>query len=330
MTTRARQEEADEASDAFQIALAQIGARTAQEALALWSEAPVAQGATGASGWLLRLIRLVLGRRRQARELSRAYYRLVRALRTGYTVNNPRTRESGQVTLAALREQFAELASGYRPPREGGSDRIVIEVIAGLLQIEDRLEADARRELAIVLAALGPEGYLKRLQNIDTDLPASDVDRLRDEARAQSGARQAAAASRVAMNGGRSQLWTQSERDRRALGYVRRSRTGTPCGWCAMLISRGAIFYSSERAATYGSDGDLYHDNCNCYAEPVFSRDQYQNSKLFELNRRYEELWPQVTKGLSGKAAVAAWRRFIRQESAARVARQSTSSVQEA
>ena len=77
-----------------------------------------------------------------------------------------------------------------------------------------------------------------------------------------------------------------------------------------MLISRG-VAYKSGRSATY-SDGDKYHGNCHCYAEPVFSYDQYADSSLTELNRRYAADWPRVTKGLSGKAAVSAWRRFIR------------------
>jgi hypothetical protein len=64
-------------------------------------------------------------------------------------------------------------------------------------------------------------------------------------------------------------------------------------------------------------DGDKYHDNCHRYAEPVFTREQFATSQLYALNRRYGELWPQVTKGLSGKSAVSAWRRFIRQEQAA-------------
>jgi hypothetical protein len=97
-----------------------------------------------------------------------------------------------------------------------------------------------------------------------------------------------------------------------------------------MLISRGPV-YRSQSSAEF-ADGDKYHDNCHCYAEPVFTREQYNGSATYELNRRYEELWPKVTRGLSGKAAVSAWRRFIRQEqqAAAQEARRSTSSVQEA
>ncbi|MCD2462450.1 hypothetical protein MBT42_02640 [Streptomyces sp. MBT42] len=209
-------------------------------------------------------------------------------------------------------------------------DRILVEELDGLRADEERIEREAEEELRTVLEALGPNNLSKKVDQLDGGRPADEVDELRDEAHRQAGAQQAAAAERIAMNGGRSTVWNHASRDRRALGYIRLSRSGTPCGWCAMLISRGPV-YRSESSAEY-SDGDKYHDNCHCYAEPVFSREQYSSSSAYELNRRYEELWPKVTRGLSGKAAVAAWRRFIRQEqkAAAQEARRSTSSVQEA
>src|SRR5690606_39139352 len=217
-----------------------------------------------------------------------------------------------------------------RESEDDEADRILVEEIEGLREAEERIEAEAEAEIERHLAALGPANMERKLEDIDTSAPADDVDRRREEAHAQAGARQAAAAERAAMNGARSTVWNHSERDRRVIGYIRLSRTGTPCGWCAMLISRGPV-YRSKRSAEY-ADGDKYHDNCHCYAEPVFSREQYGSSSLYELNRRYEELWPKVTRGLSGKAAVSAWRRFIRQEqkAAAQEARRSESSVQEA
>ena len=55
-----------------------------------------------------------------------------------------------------------------------------------------------------------------------------------------------------------------------------------------MLISRGAVYRSDKSAskAIYG-DGDLYHDNDHCYAMPVWSLQQYNESAIFELNRKY-------------------------------------------
>ncbi|MFF8845507.1 hypothetical protein ACF08N_22735 [Streptomyces sp. NPDC015127] len=374
MTTPARQAEADRAAVAFQTALTEIGTATVQEALALWGDVPVTARASTSASWLRRAITLVMGRRRQSRDLARAYYRLVRALRTGSTVADPYHPEPTYITIGVLRREFAELTgepaespqeepsdssgsstsdsssqaatgasgeAGEEAPSsssdqesEDGSDeeldRILVEELDGLRAEEERIEREAEEELRTVLEALGPNNLQQKVDTIDGGRTADEVDELRDEAHRQAGARQAAAAERVAMNGGRSTVWNHASRDRRAIGYIRLSRTGTPCGWCAMLISRGPV-YRSEASATY-ADGDKYHDNCHCYAEPVFSREQYSSSPAYELNRRYEELWPKVTRGLSGKAAVAAWRRFIRQEqkAAAQEARRSTTSVQEA
>lgn len=369
MTTAARAQEAEQASVAFQVALTQIGVATIEEALKLWAEVPVNARASTSSSWLKKAITAVMTRRRMSRDLARAYYRLARALRTGTTVADPYHPEPTYVTLDSLRREFASLAGGSEKPQEGRSesaptketepasqpaqpptteaddptdapadedsedaevDRILVEELAGLRADEERIEREAEAELKELLQTLGPDNLAKKQRDIDPEAPAKDVDRLRDEAHAQAGARQAAAAERIAMNGGRSTVWNHAQRDRRALGYIRLSRTGTPCGWCAMLISRGPV-YRSEKTAEYG-DGDKYHDNCHCYAEPVFSREQYRSSDVYALNRKYEELWPQVTKGLSGKAAVSAWRRFIRteQKAAAQEARRSTTSVQEA
>ncbi|WDS51724.1 hypothetical protein SEA_TRIUMPH_10 [Streptomyces phage Triumph] len=374
MTTPARQAEADRAAVAFQVALTQIGAGTVQEALTLWGDVPVTARASTSASWLRRAITLVMGRRRQSRDLARAYYRLARALRTGTTVADPYHPEPTYITMDVLRREFAELTGeSAESPQEGSSDpsgsstsdsssqaatgasgeageeapssssdqesevdsndeldRVLVEELDGLREAEERIEREAEEELRTVLEALGPNNLQKKVDEIDGGRTADEVDGLRDEAHRQAGAQQAAAAERIAMNGGRSTVWNHTSRDRRAIGYIRLSRSGTPCGWCAMLISRGPV-YRSEASATY-ADGDKYHDNCHCYAEPVFSREQYSGSSAYELNRRYEELWPKVTRGLSGKAAVAAWRRFIRQEqkAAAQEARRSTANVQEA
>ncbi|MFE5663397.1 hypothetical protein ACFQ7W_05645 [Streptomyces niveus] len=361
MTSPARNAEADRAAVAFQVALGQIGAGTIDEAFRLWEGVPAAGRALTAGAWLRRAVTMVMTRRRMSRDLARAYYRLARALRTGTTVADPYHPEPTYITLDVLRREFADLAGVTEGPQEGrasesGSnapessslaasgasveageelddeeaDRILVEELEGLRAAEEQIEREAEEELKTVLEALGTANLQQRVDTIDGARSADEVDELREEAHRQAGAQQAAAAERVAMNGGRSTVWNHTSRDRRAIGYIRLSRSGTPCGWCAMLISRGPV-YRSKASATY-ADGDKYHDNCHCYAEPVFSREQYQNSSAYELNRRYEELWPKVTRGLSGKAALAAWRRFIRQEqkAAAQEARRPIASVQEA
>ncbi|MEU6959599.1 hypothetical protein [Streptomyces chrestomyceticus] len=370
MTSAARQAEADRVSAAFHAALSQIGVQTTAEALSLWNEVPTTQRLATASGWLRKAITLVMSRRRMSRDLARAYYRLARALQTGTTVADPYHPEPTHVTLGDLRREFATLVGTGQPAASKTADeaatgesgeassatndqhdsdeksaqaapdladeldddweRILVEELDGLREEEERIEREAEQELRTALDALGPQNLDKRLAEVDDQQPARDADRQREEAHRQAGARQAAASSRVAMNGGRSTAWSHMRRDKRSLGYVRLSRTGTPCGWCAMLISRGPVY--KTRASASFADGDRYHDNCHCYAMPIFNWQQYQGSELTALSRQYEALWPKVTKGLSGKSAVSAWRRFIRQKqrAAAREARQPTTTTQEA
>jgi hypothetical protein len=98
-----------------------------------------------------------------------------------------------------------------------------------------------------------------------------------------------------------------------------------------MLISRGPVMKGSDRQAslyrsgegtgpkadgtivTYG-DLDLYHDNCQCYAVPVFALSQFGSGEIFALNREYAALWDKHIKDqYSGDEALTEWRRLIRQ-----------------
>ncbi|WP_201308881.1 VG15 protein [Puerhibacterium puerhi] len=344
--------EASAASLAFQAALVRIGAQTIEEALVLWRRLSATDAQGTAAAWLEDAVEMVMSRRSQSRELGIAFYRLTRALMTGSTVPDPNDPDPTYVTLGQLRTAFAELAESQLPDDAGDDLYVPVEPVetptrprddapgptaprddegVDLFDLTDdelrralrediarterqraEEDEDAEEELRVVLKALGEEGYLKRIQGLDDEAPASEVDAERSEAKAQAGARQAAAAERIALNAGRGEIFRDAEEDPRAIGYVRRSRTGTPCGWCAMLISRGLVLYRSKASATITADGDLYHDNCKCYAEPVYSTRQYDESDIYRLNRIYGEWWPKVTDGTSGKAAVALWRKFFR------------------
>ncbi len=332
MTTPQHIREAEEASAAFQLALARIGVETVEEALELWQGVNPARIAATAQRWLDQAVALIMSRRRQSRQLAMAYYRLVRALRTGRTVADPLEPSPRYVTLEVLRNEFAALAGEEsdlpfqesESPGDGGTDddpeqgidedRIPVDELDGLRAEEERLEDEAEEEARLVLDSLGTLNLERKLDDLDDEEPARDVDQRRDEAHDSAGNRQGSAAGRIARNGGRDLIEAAGELDDRILGYVRLSRTGTPCGWCAMLISRGPV-YKSERSATRSwGDNHKYHDNCNCYAEPVFNREHYNNSPLFELNRRYSREWPRVTRGTGGRNALSAWRKYIRDQ----------------
>lgn len=341
--SKARVEEAQKAALAFSYAMNTLGAQATAVALTEWQSVPASPGAS-VGAWLNRAIRALLPIRVRSKRLARTYYRLVRALHTGATIQDGLGTVEDETTLGTLRQDFSRAykdavrpADGPKPPAppkgtgdsgkapeappvpaesgEDDEDAILVEEIRGLEREAERIEREAEEELRNALEALGTSNLRKKIDAIDDELPASKVDELRRKAHEEAGARQGASAGRVIKNGGRGDIWSAAQRDRRVVGYIRLSRTGTPCGWCAMLISRGPV-YKSEQSATY-DDGDLYHDNCNCYAEPVFTREQYDSSDLYALNREYSKLWPEVTRGLSGKAAVAAWRRYFRQRAQA-------------
>ncbi len=314
MTTPARRKEAEQVDLLFHAALTQLGVASLQESLAMWQDIPPASMPRARTAWLNRAIRILVGHRSEARSLGRSYYRLSRALWTGATIADPNKSEPDTVTLDDLREEFeAQLPE----PLKGGqgnsaADKVPVEKIPNLEAEAERQEREARQETELVLEALGPNSFERKLAELDEQLPFQEVDAERNEAYRQAGARQAAATERIIQNGARAEIWTAVENDKRAIGYIRYSTTGTPCGWCAMLISRGAV-YKSAQSAEYG-DGDKYHDNCHCSALPIFTEEQFESDPKYALNRQYAAEWPDVTKGLSGKAAVSAWRRHIRQK----------------
>lgn len=357
MATAARIREAERASAAFHDALTALGVQATLDALMLWEDVPAQVGVPGWAAWLPRTIRYALLRRAQARALAKAYYRLNRALLTGNTVALPGETPGQQVPLNGLRSDFSDLVGyDYRtdapeaaepvaepdPVEDAQQDaaaaqdeldevddvpdpdeQIILEEIARLDEEDAEREREAEEELQIILDALGRDDLENKLADVakQEELAAREARELEAEAHRQAGAKQAAAVGRVVQNGARSSIFASTRRDPRCIGYVRVSKTGTPCGWCAMLISRGLQYaYSTEARGTFKKssesvsyeDGDRYHDNCYCYAMPIFSAEQYNESDVFQLNREYSEAWPEVTAGLSGKAAVKAWRRYIR------------------
>lgn len=110
----------------------------------------------------------------------------------------------------------------------------------------------------------------------------------------------ARAAMRHALNGGRDTIERTVRADRSALGWAR-ATSGKPCAFCAMLASRGPV-YRSE-----GSGGFQAHDGCSCSLEPVYRRDADWPTGA----QQYQQLWQDVTRGLSGDDARNAFRQAL-------------------
>ena len=51
----------------------------------------------------------------------------------------------------------------------------------------------------------------------------------------------------------------------------RRVSDGNPCGFCAMLVSRGPVYTSASTAG----QGRKYHGRCGCTVEPIDSPDDW-------------------------------------------------------
>lgn len=371
MTTPARQEEADRVELVYQYALTQLGVDTVEEAIELWQDVPASEAAATSAKWLSRAIQLITTRRARSRDLGLAYYRLVRALRTGRTIVDPRKPEPEYVSLEMLRREFelmvdevapeapqdepqpaqdgpAEVEGADAPPADpepseppeltdeslDDDDQILLDEIAELEAEADRQEQEAEQEAAVLLDELGTENLIKKLQVIDTSAPADEVDAKREEAHRKAGSRAASVAERITKNAARGLTYSLAEYDGLVMGWARFSTTGTPCGWCAMLISRGPVYKSAASASIAENDDgnrtnsmDQYHDNCNCIAIPVFSRDQFERSSIFDLNRTYGELWQKGDRmnGLPPNPSLEVWRSYFRRMAKAQEAAPSQS-----
>lgn len=120
------------------------------------------------------------------------------------------------------------------------------------------------------------------------------------------------AAARHVLDGDRgSVLATFNERPV-LVGYRRILNSPHPCAFCVLLASRGAV-YRSATATVVGRGGaargarqigEAYHDRCSCTLEPLYEHEE-EPAEALALQRQWEE----ATAGLSGRDAIAAFRR---------------------
>lgn len=106
------------------------------------------------------------------------------------------------------------------------------------------------------------------------------------------------ASGRLVLEGPR-QTAMETWRQRRAVEGWRRVAAGRGCAFCLMLVSRGAVY--SRSSVRFQA-----HDHCRCTAVLVYRREQ-EPQQVQDLQRQ----WREVASGLSGSAALAAWRRHV-------------------
>lgn len=120
-----------------------------------------------------------------------------------------------------------------------------------------------------------------------------------------------AIAQSLVMNAGRNELIAAIEADTEARRWARVTRPGA-CSFCRMLALRGAVFRTEESAnfrahTQFNGRGGV----CRCTIEPVFSM-HYEPAAHTRADQR---LWSEVTEGLSGNAALNAFRRAVERDS---------------
>jgi hypothetical protein len=104
-----------------------------------------------------------------------------------------------------------------------------------------------------------------------------------------------AAAEKLILDAGRRTIVDNVRRDPQAHGWARLTEP-SPCYFCALLATRGAV-YRSERTADFKA-----HDHCRCHPEPLFGpyqppaqvqewRDLYQSETTQGNSKRTQREW---------------------------------------
>lgn len=202
----------------------------------------------------------------------------------------------------------------YRIAEWVDTDEVVNEEIQRLEELLEEEERRAEAEAEGVLENLGVKLLQERLQREAEQATAEalEAEATREQEHAKIGRRVAAHAERLAQNGGRHARAVIGSADKRVIGFVRvhyPEKDPHPCGFCALLISRGLwrIYRSKQTAALVGSDFDEYHPKCHCTIEEVYSKEYFNTGKRFDLNREYRALWD------SRPWSMTEWRAHFRQ-----------------
>lgn len=135
-------------------------------------------------------------------------------------------------------------------------------------------------------------------------------DRLAAADHDKSGSAGAGIADQLVIQSGRNMIHQVIRGDARAK-LVARGTSNTPCGFCAMLASRGFVYATAATAGFNAGGVSDIHPNCHCF--PIVRWVDVENDQLPALNQYFMEMWPKVTAGYSGAGARRVWRNWIAQ-----------------
>lgn len=113
-------------------------------------------------------------------------------------------------------------------------------------------------------------------------------------------------AQQVANKGGRDALASARDADDEVIGYYRKT-DADPCGFCAMLASRGAAYTEDRNTVKSGrkwvdeENPDKYHPGCQCQVLPLF-----RGQKMPAEDDRRRKEWLQRFRDTPGSGAAQA------------------------
>lgn len=318
-----------------------------------------------AARWTVQAASLARIRRRQARQLTISYIRLTRALYTGFTIAPPGNEPGQRASLSDLRDAFLEDIDEIAPeslserpempdpiPDDGitpeaprgpsgasyepyGEDMFsdapdpIEEELARLQELIEDEEARAEAETEELLQKLAEDRLKLKMEKI-AEKEAKAADEARRKAADEVGRAASAHIERIVQNGGRYTEFDIAQIDARCVALARvhyPENDSIPCGFCAMLISRGAVYKTVAKAGGIDPmvENDQYHTGCHCRGVPIYKGTDPNTDPRLEMNRALSALWksdkwkdasPQAgTTG--GDKDIDYWRRYMREAKSA-------------
>ena len=308
------EKEAAAVNDTFERVVAAYGAYIAARVLTEW-QAVNRFTPAGRALMVSQLSILVQGARLTLATLAVRKANLIHALRTGTQLAGG----DGGRTLQDLRDAFNEsvLSTGVdRAPRARAVNGGVIIPVGSdgdLTGVIDDINNDIEDEITGTISNLGERRLLKIARS--GSVSPEEVERSKTMT--------ARGLERIALNGARHTVTEIADRNKKVVGYVRvhnRHASDTPCGFCAVLMSRGPVYRSAQTAG----ESNQYHAGCHCTVEEVYADSDWRTNPKYALNRQFQQDWNAHFKGQYGTndEAMSYWRKYIKEHYSSHAATQ--------
>lgn len=288
---------------------------------------------TMSAEWYARIVSVTVAIRKMSRRLAARYYNLARAIEIGSAYPDiDGAHGPGTVQMAVLFQEMGEVLNEVinlttpetdvpassdldsdveKPPgdRIDEIDQIIEDIFTDMIPDEDSAEwleeidiedfewpedesdsEDFLDELEQLVAEEVAK-FTVSSKGVVEDKDTRTPERLREVLDLHAEATASVVDSAV-MAQGRSFESDVRVKDGRVRGWYR--ATGpNPCAFCAMLASRGAVYYTKESAG--GTKATEYHPNCHCRAIQIWlNRPWYTERDIYFIRS-----WKKVTDGLN-------------------------------